>query len=140
MSIRINGLEITSFRQQLQNVPKEFRKELRPRLRRAAAKVVQQVQANASWSSRIPAATSARVSFIGSGITVKVDRNAAPHARPIEFGSARQRASINRHPVFGHDVWVNQPTRPFFLKAIASTEKEVVAEVQAAIESVFARL
>jgi hypothetical protein len=55
----------------------------------------------------------------------------------LEFGN---RGAFNRHPVFGGPAWVDQPTRPFFMRAVRAKERQVVAAVQSAIERVFARL
>lgn len=139
--IRIGSGEITSFRKALQNVPAEFRREVRPHIRRAADGLLQQVRANASWSTRIPAATRLKVSFTqrGGGISVITDSKAAPHARPLEGGSQGRRG-VNRHPVFGRDTWVDQPTRPFFFPAVRQHEDRVVSEVQQALHDVLGRL
>lgn len=142
MAIRIDSGEITSFRLALQNVPKDLRKEIRPAIRRAAQGLLQEVKANASWSSRIPAATRLKVSFAqrGAGISVVTDAKKAPHARPLEGGSQGRRAA-NRHPVFGNrDNWVNQPVRPFFFPAVAQHREQVVSEVQTALHDALGRL
>lgn len=87
---------------------------LRKNLRAAADPVKRQVQANAGWSSRIPAAVAVGTAFSKNrtGVFIRVNRNKAPHARPLEnFGAA----GTFRHPVFGNtDVWVAQQARPFF--------------------------
>lgn len=138
---RIDGHEITAFARQMENVPRELRRELRPHLRKAGERVVRSVRSNASWSSRIPGATKVRVGFSGGsrgGVQVYVDKGRAPHARPLEFGNV---GNVNRHPVFGNtDIWVDQPTRPFFMPAVRENESQVVQEVQSAIDSVFDRL
>lgn len=138
MAIRIEHQQVASFARQLANVPTELRRELRPALRSSGEKVAARVRANASWSSRIPAATKTKVSFSKSGgVMVFTDQKAAPHARPLEFGNA---GMFNRHPVFGRDTWVDQPTRPFFMPAVAASEQDVVREIQNAIDKAFGRL
>lgn len=133
--IRINYAEVSAFSRQLADVPINLRRQLRPRVRKAAQTLTDRVKSNASWSSRIPGATRIRVGFTGGprgGVLVFVDSKAAPHARPLEFGS-QGRSDVNRHPVFGRAVWVDQPTRPFFMPAVVATEPVVVREVQSAI-------
>lgn len=140
MAVRPQYAQVALFSKQLQNVPVELRKELRPRIRNAAGTLQKQIQANASWSTRIPAATKVRVGF-GSrnpGVTVFVDAEAAPHARPLEFGS-QGRSNVNRHPVFGRDIWVDQDARPFFMPAVQQVEQSVVSEIQSAIDAVLQR-
>lgn len=131
----------TAFSRQLRSVPKEFRRELRPKIRKASGRVAGRIKANAGWSSRIPGAVKTQVSFSSrsGGVRVFVDSKAAPHARPLEFGS-QGRGSVNRHPVFGRDVWVDQPTRPFFMTAVRESEQDVVMEVQDAIDNVLRRI
>lgn len=135
MSVRVRQVQLTTFARNLSDVPQELRKELRPKVRKIAGKVQRQVQQNASWSSRIPGAVKTRVSFSqrSPGVSVYVDSKAAPHARPLEFGSSRNRQL--RHPVFGNpDVWVSQPTRPFFMQAIDQTGSDAHIEITDAID------
>lgn len=114
----------------LQNMPKEIRKELRPAIRRAAEPIVSTAKAKASWSTRIPAAISLRV--LKRGVKIVVSRKKAPHARAYEgIGSD----SVNfRHPVFDRDVWVTQRTRPFLAPAIQQHRAEVRAAVAKVVE------
>lgn len=138
--ISIDGSEIRAFADQLRDFPREFRPRLRREIRKAAGGLVREIQQNASWSSRIPGATRVSVGFgqRSAGVTVLVDEKKAPHARPLEFGN-RAGGTINRHPVFGGDMWVEQPTRPFFMRAVRSAEKDAVTAVQTAIDEAFAR-
>lgn len=137
--ITIDGTEVKAFADQLRHVPPELRRGLRREIRKAGEALVNDIRSNASWSSRIPAATKIRVGFgaRSAGVTVQVDAGQAPHARPLEFGN---RGAFNRHPVFGGDTWVDQPTRPFFMRAVRSNEPKVVRAVGDAIEQAFARL
>lgn len=141
MAARVRHQAVTSFARQLRDVPKEFRRELRPKIRKASDKVAGKIRANASWSSRIPGAVKTQVSFSSrsGGVRVFVDSDAAPHARPMEFGSQGRRG-VNRHPVFGRDVWVDQPAKPFFMKAVRESEQDVVLEIQDAIDNALRRI
>lgn len=137
--IRIDGTEIKAFADQLRHVPREMRPALRREIRKVGDVLVRDIQGNASWSSRIPGATKLKVGFgaRSAGVTVQVDAAQAPHARPLEFGN---RGAFNRHPVYGGPAWVDQPTRPFFMRAVRAAEPKVVGGVQSAIERVFAQL
>jgi hypothetical protein len=100
---------------ELRNMSRDVRKELRPKIREAAEPMVAAARANASWSTRIPAAI--RLSNTRRGVSIRVSSKKAPHARPYEgiTGSGQF-----RHPVFGHrDRWVSQKTRPFLDPAVA---------------------
>jgi hypothetical protein len=111
-------------------IPKELKVELRPGLRKAGEIVRNQAWINASWSTRIPAATRVSVGFTrrNPGVAVQVNKNRAPHARPFEHGG---NPGTFRHKVFGHeDRWVSQKARPFL--AEAAEEKAPEAERQIA--------
>lgn len=99
-------------------IPKDLKIKLRPGLREAGQLVRDRARLNASWSTRIPAATRVSVGFTARnpGVAVQVNKNRAPHARPFEHGG---REGSFRHPVFGHrDRWESQKARPFLAKAL----------------------
>lgn len=108
-------------------------------LKNAARPVVDAVrrEAEAEGLHRAAAAVSARWSGGArrAGVTVAVSAKKAPYARAINGGS-QGRASVNRHPVYGHDVWVNQPVRPFFTKAIDDASPKVGQAMVDAMASV----
>ena len=137
--IRVDGAQVTAFAAQLRDVPKEMRTGLRRTIRKESQTLVRAIQGNASWSSRIPAAVRTRVGFgqRGAGVLVYVDEDQAPHARPLE---GTNRSGINRHPVHGTDVWVDQPTRPFFLRAVRAEQPRLVAAIQRSIDNVWKQL
>lgn len=137
--IAIDATRILSFAVQLRDVPKEIQKDLRRNILDAADVIVQRARSNASWSSRIPNAISARVRFgTGSAVRIVVDSRQAPHARPYE--GIGQRGETFRHPLFGKDIWVEQQRRPFLVPAIRQHEDDVVKGVQDAINSAFSSL
>lgn len=119
----------------LGEIPPAVRRELRPALRRAVKPAVDQVKRNASWSSRIPAATKLSTSFGRTpGVTIRVDANKAPGARPIEHDG---QPGTFRHPVYGNrHVWVSQPARPFFYRAVEATADQIRDEIGDAIERI----
>ena len=112
--------------------------ELRRRLKAAAQPILRQVKANASWSSRIPGAVGIGTAFTAkrTGVFIKVNSKRAPHGRPLENNA---RPGHFRHPVFGRDVWVSQPSRPFFFnetdKAMPDVERAAAEAVEEAARS-----
>lgn len=106
---------------------------LRKNLRKAADPVKARVQANASWSSRIPGAVSIGTSFSAkkTGIFIRVNASKAPHARPLENDGKQ---GVFRHPVFGSKTWVSQRARPFFFPEAARHMPEVEKAVLEAVE------
>ena len=94
--------------------------DLREGLKNAAQPAVDQVRADATWSSRIPAATRVWLNLAGKRpwIKVVVSSTAAPEARPLNNGGS---SGFFRHPVFANQdltrrewTWVPQRGRPFF--------------------------
>ena len=66
-----------------------LRKNIRKAVTESGAEMVAAVREKASWSTRIPAATSMQTLFAGKVVRVAVRVNAkkAPHARPYEMGN-----------------------------------------------------
>lgn len=118
----------------LEGIPKDVRKELRPRLRRAVEPIRAAAQSNASWSSRIPASIKISTSFSGSvsgGVFLRAAAAVAPHARPFEN---QGKPGTFRHPVFGNrEVWVPQRARPFLFPAVRAGRDRVIGAVEDAI-------
>lgn len=137
-----------------------LRKEIRRGVSEAGQGMVAAVKSAASWSSRIPAATSMQTSFgaRSAGARVRVAQSRAPHARPLEFGnknipqprhlSLRHSAPpgrLLRHPVLPEKdktkdewVWVDMPTRPFFLAAIGARTPLIEARMRKVLDDVAA--
>lgn len=130
----------TQIARDMRALPEETRKAVRPRLRKAGQIVQSRAQHNASWSSRIPATIKVVTSFRKNreGVTVRAGSPSAPHARPFEGLSSR--GDTFRHPVYGNDWWVAQPTRPFLFTAAEASQAEVTAEVRAALDDAAASL
>ena len=123
-------------------VDKKFATALRSNMRKAVSEsgseITAAVRAEASWSKRIPGATSLATSFGAKkvGVQVKVNAKKAPHGRPLESGS-KGNPNTNRHPVFGKKGrWVDQPTRPFFFAVAKAMTPRVEGKIQAAIDTV----
>ncbi len=108
----------------LARVPDAYRAEVRKPIREGGKRWVAKAQANAGWSSRIPAAISVTVRFAGdrAGVYIVSSVRKAPHARVYE-GIV---ADVFRHPVFGNtDVWVPGKARPYILPAVREAYDEM---------------
>lgn len=117
--------QLATASRELKNMSREVRKEIRPRIRKAAEPMLADARGNASWSSRIPRAI--KLSNTRRGVSIRVDQKRAPHARPYE-GIAG--AGKFRHPVHGHrNRWVSQATRPFLDPAVRKHRNKVRAEL-----------
>lgn len=115
-------------------MPPFLQAELKPQLRLAGNVVADQAKANAAvFSKRIPPAisVSSRLTSTG-GVYVRVSSIKAPHARPIEGSGGN---TTFRHPVFGTDTWVEQPTHPFLFPAVRQKRPEVMALVASAVRT-----
>ncbi len=120
----------------LGKMPADLRKELRPAMRKAAEPILRDAKSRASWSSRIPGAIGLTASFTAKrpGVRMKVNSARAPHARPYEFGSGRNRNL--RHPLFGNrDAWFEEPVRPFFFPAVQAGAAGVVEASSEAVQA-----
>lgn len=100
--------DLSAFGAQLKEVDKKFataaRKNLRAAVSEAGSELVSAMQSAASWSTRIPAATSLAVTLGAkkSSVRIKVDKKQAPHARGLELGNATtfDEGVINAHGGF----------------------------------------
>ncbi|MEV0237562.1 HK97 gp10 family phage protein [Nonomuraea sp. NPDC050786] len=120
-------------------MPKEVKAEIRPLLRKTGQGALMAVRSNASWSTRIPAATRLQISLTGKrpGVAVVTNRHKAPGARPLEHRGRRGRL---RHPVFGNrDVWVTQPSNPFMTSEAPKWQAEVRKGIGDAVDQVARR-
>lgn len=87
-------VDLAEVGRELKGLDKAVATRLRRQIRQVAAEsgaaLVTKMRANASWSTRIPAATGVKVSFgaRSAGMTVATSARRAPHARPLEKGNA----------------------------------------------------
>ena len=123
------------------------RRRIREGIRDGGSEILSAVRREASWSSRIPGATTLQVNYSEkrSGVTVVVNRTKAPHGRPIEMGNRGSQGL--RHPVFADQrkgrnewTWVNQPVRPFFFRGVAAATPIVRARMLKVLDDVAADL
>jgi len=127
--------EIEEFIREFGKMPKELRSQLRPGLRKAGKVVADDVKLRSGWSARIPRATRVSVTFSGRrpGVSVVVNKNKAPNARPLEH---QGRTGTFRHPVFGKDIWVAQRARPFLYPALRAKGGAAAAEIADVVDRV----
>jgi hypothetical protein len=118
-------------------IPQDLKVKLRKPLREAGEGVRNRARLNASWSKKIPLATRVSVGFTkrNPGVSVQVNKNRAPNARPFEHGGA---PGSFRHPVFGHRdrPWEEQKARPFLYKAAAEEAPEAERKIAEAVDKV----
>jgi hypothetical protein len=143
VGVEAQGIEVMALR--LERMPLEVRKRLKVVVKAGAVSVAAQAKTNAAYSSRIPGAVRVRsklgTELTGVGATVVVSAAKAPDARVLELGNTDSASTATfRHPVFGRDVWVSQPMRPFLFPALESKHKGIVESIYAAIESAQAGL
>lgn len=128
--------EVERLIRDLGKIPDDLKRKLRPELRAAGRIVADQAKINAAWSTRIPRAVKVSVSFTlrRPGVTVVVDKNKAPHARPYEHGG---REGNFRHPVYGNrKAWVAQKARPFLAPALAAKNEEAGRQIADVVDKV----
>lgn len=114
------------------------RRRLRTEFTRIGQSALSDARSRAgAWSTRIPSAISTRpitdMTRSRIGVELRVSRN-VPHARPYEGISQQGSASYFRHPVFGHDRWVSQKTRPFAWPAARGRSADAKRAVQQTYE------
>jgi hypothetical protein len=126
--------EIERLIRDMGRVPDDLRKRLRPKLREAGRIVADDAKLRSSWSTRIPRAIRVATSFTKTrpGVSVIVNKNKAPHARPFEHGGD---PGTFRHPVFGNrEVWVSQRARPFLEPALEAKGDEAGRRITEAVD------
>lgn len=140
MSGELVQVDLAQVGRDLKGLDRRFATSIRASIRKATresgSSVLNAIRQGASWSSRIPGATQVRASFSarGAGVVVSTSRRRAPDARPYESGSKGAPDGVLRHPVFGNrNVWVEQPTRPFFGPATKAAESGIVARMNEAV-------
>lgn len=126
--------ELKAFIREFDKFPKEIRQEMRPKLRHAGQAALMSVRALAAWSTRIPAATRLSVSFAkkNPGVSIVVNRNRAPHARPYEHGG---NPGTFRAPLFGNRRrWYSHQARPFLEPGARPHFERVDNEIRDAVD------
>lgn len=130
--------ELRQLVKDLGKMPKEMKQEIRPKLKESANKPLREARANASWSSRIPGATTIRTSFTAraAGVAIRTSQIKARHARTYEN---QGKEGQFRHRVFGRDTWVSQASRPFLWRAALPWMENIDGDIGEVIDSVSRR-
>src|SRR4051812_14782384 len=124
-------------RQMKQAANKELQRSTRKRLRAAVQPILGEIRRDAAVNSQHVAA-SVVATFRYGGDTasagIKAQRSRMPAGKEnlpelMEFGSKGSGGRFIRHPVFGGEVRVNQPIRPFFFR----NAREGTPKVQSAM-------
>lgn len=136
--IRVDSGQVASFATQLRDAPNILRPQLRKAVDKGTNLIVTDARRNAAWSKRIPGAIRSKTRFGArtAGAFINVSSATAPHARPFE-GIQQRGDGTFRHPVFGRDVWVSEPTRPFLLPAVRGRRDEALRLIQDGINDTF---
>jgi hypothetical protein len=130
--------EVRGLASRLAQIPQRFQPRARRMMRAAGQDVLGDASGNASWSSRIPASLSLRVSLKGNrvGIAVRASLKTAAHARVYEgiLGDTF------KHPLFGdREHWYTQAARPYLLPAVERQSEQIVAELTRIVDDVNAQ-
>lgn len=140
-TIRIDSRDLYQLTKDLQNVDRKLAVEMKKQMRQVAGPIRDRVAQEASWSTRIPGATKVSTRFTArtQQVIVTVNRNQAPHARPLENAGEE---GFFTHPVFASKSrrgrlrqvvrgrMVQQRARPFFAKAIRASDHRIDAAIE----------
>ncbi len=127
--------DIAQLVRDLRKLPKEMKRQLRKDIRKAAQPALRKAKSNASFSTRIPAATRTVTSFSSRNPGVRLETNArrAPHAKALEN---QGREGYFRHPVFGNrGNWANQRAQPYLWPAVRDSAHQIVGDIDKAVLS-----
>lgn len=100
-------------------------KETKAALAKGGALVLNDAQANASYSKRIPGSGVVQVTSAGS-VRVRFGGDAAPDAAPIE----NEGKGHVRHPVFGNrEVWTSENSHAAFLAPAVNKNRAAILSI-----------
>ena len=131
----VSAPSLAKLAKELRATDKLLLKKLRDGLRNSASPALERARANASWSKRIPRATTISMQFPARGARVRLRVNAqrAPHARAYEGVGG----DTFRRRVYGK-AWVEQRTRPFLIPAAKGQVPAVRAEMRRVADEIAA--
>lgn len=122
----------------LRALPAELRRQVRPALLEAAQPIVDDARRRASFSRTIPKSIVPRLGFGQHSASVRLVARRDVADRPVRAFEGLQRGArpgLFRHPVFGRDRYVDQPTRPFLGPALDAGRDEVLEALTGALTS-----
>jgi hypothetical protein len=125
--------EVGELIRDLGHIPGDAQRYVRPAILRAGSDVLHRARANASWSTRIPAATRLSVRFSRNpGVDVITDGRRAPHAAVYENEGKPGRLA---HPLFGNrSHWYRFAARPYLGPAMDAEAPHAVAAIADAVD------
>lgn len=128
--------EVAELIRDLENIPRDARRYVRPALAGAGRDLLNRARSNASWSTRIPAATRLSIRFARNpGVDVITDGRRAPHAHVFEN---QGRPGRKAHPLFGNrSYWFRFAARPYLAPAMDAEAPHAVAAMGDALERAF---
>lgn len=139
LEVTVTNADLRQMYLDLKAVEGNLQVDLRRAINACTAPIVQGIQQEAGWSTRIPGAVHGKVSFgaKSAGVAVTVNARIAPEAAPLEN---KGKPGLFRHPVFGNrDTWVNQSARPFFYAGAARAQKTIDAQMRQILDDVAAK-
>lgn len=118
--------------QDLRGADRKLEREMKREMAALGEPIRQAVVREASWSKRIGPATKVNTRFTKrtQNVIVTVNRNKAPHARPLENNGE---SGTFQHPTPNGGV-ATQQARPFFGKAVTSQDHRIDKQVNEAAE------
>ncbi len=134
----IDTTEVKALMRQLQGLPNDARRAVRGMLRPLGQDMLREAIWNAAaFSRRIPGALSMQIRLAGNrpGVVIRASLAKAPHSRVYEG----LQEDVFRHPVFGHDRWVDQDARPYLQPAVRALLPRAHADVTAALNEIHRR-
>src|SRR5580765_3945750 len=132
MTTKIDVSELKALGKALHRAAPALEREFNKGLLAYGELVAVDAKQNAAWSSRIPATIKARRR--ARSVTVVAGGESAPHAPAYEN---KGRGGTFRHPVYGHDVWVQQQARPFLGPAAEADLEKGLAIIVAEVDQAF---
>jgi hypothetical protein len=136
------GKELAKLVRNIEKYEPLLRKELRERLKAAAETVAQDARAEIAPTSQTVANSIIVEVKLGKtkqsvAVVAKGSRMPEGHEALPDLLEGRQgRRDGFRHPVFGTDTWVTQPTHPFIAPSAQKREAETTALITDAFEAV----
>lgn len=137
--------QITELARDLKLAAPTMRRQLPKRIREAAKPVVDQAKVNAAGvSSKIRIGVRTKLAS-RNGASVKVIATSPENpslAGLLERGNAGNAyaQATFRHPVFGTDTWVDQPTQPYLQPAVDAKRDEAVKLASKVLDDVLIAL
>ena len=140
MNAHVDTRELKDFAKVLRREVPEVGKRLRRQLREAGKIIADDAQERANGAMSNPPKVKVRVTGMRSvsvvaAATVQGPDGPDPIPGLLEEGNKGSGGGGTfRHPVFGNDVYVDQPMKPFLKPAFESRAEEAIAAVAVALD------